>query len=102
MTLRYCNDAGKRLDNQIVRLLWTKKVNGQNRQGRRLVAKKRINAFYEMGGMQIDFSRDTAMGLLANFMQRQQNQQEREEVEQPLVYILLNEYLRAIDSPSLK
>jgi hypothetical protein len=55
-----------------------------------------------MGGMQIDFSRDTAMELLRNVLQIQQNQQGREGVEQPFIYILLNEYLRAIDSPSIK
>ncbi len=54
-TLGYYSDAGKRLDNQIVRLLWTKKVNGQHRQGCRLVAKKIINISYEMGGMQMNF-----------------------------------------------
>ncbi len=50
----------------------------------------------------MDFSRDTAIGLLTNFVQRQQNQQGREEGEQLFVYTLLNEYLRVIDSPSIK
>ncbi len=42
------------------------------------------------------------MGLLTNFMQRQQNQQGREEGKQLFVYTLLNEYLRVIDSLSIK
>jgi hypothetical protein len=43
MTFEYNAEYGQRIDNQILRLLWTKKANGVIRQGRRLVAKKRIN-----------------------------------------------------------
>ena len=101
MSLGYCAESGQRLDNQILKLLWTKKINGQIKQGRRIVAKKRINASYEMGGLKIDFSRETAMGLLANMIQKQQNNRGEEE-NQSFINVLFKEYLREIDAPRLE
>jgi hypothetical protein len=101
MTFGYNAEYGQKLDNQILRLLWTKRANGVIKQGRRLVAKKRINASYKMGGLQMDFTRDTAMGLLTNFIQKIFNLRGIEG-EKPFVYELFAEYIRGLDTPNLE
>ncbi len=41
------------LFSEILRFLWTRQVDGHTKQKRRLVAKKRISAGLEMGGLGI-------------------------------------------------
>jgi hypothetical protein len=49
----------------------------------------------------MDLSRETAMGLLTNIIQRQQDHQGDKEGGQLFIYDLLKEYLREIDSPDI-
>ena len=94
--------AGDRLDKKIIQLLWTKKVEGQVKQGRRLVAKNRLGASYEMGGMKMDFSKETANGLMLNILQKMKLQSDRPRNEQNFLYQLFEEKLREINSPNIK
>jgi hypothetical protein len=49
MSFGPCEEACKKLDGEIISLLWDRKTAGDTRKGRRLVAKNRIGASYEMG-----------------------------------------------------
>ena len=70
MALGYNDEWCKRIDNDMVRLLWTHREGDFLRQKRRLVARRRINASYEYGGLQISFSEQVAKGLLVNTLKR--------------------------------
>jgi hypothetical protein len=52
-------------------------------------------------GLQIDFSRDIAMGLPTNTIERQQNHWGGGGYGQPFIYELFTEYLREIGSPKM-
>jgi hypothetical protein len=93
--------AGDRLDKKIIQLLWTKKVEGQVKQGRRLVAKNRLGASYEMGGMKMDFSKETANELILNILQKMKLQSDGPRNEQNFLYQLFEEKLREINSPNI-
>jgi len=58
------------IDKKVLNLLWTQKSGGERRQKRRLIAKKRINASFEMGGLKMNFTKQIADGLLLNTLKR--------------------------------
>jgi hypothetical protein len=70
MSLGYSDEWGKKIDNEIIQLLWTHREGDFLRQKRRLVARRRINASYEYGGLQITFSEQIAKSLLVNTLKR--------------------------------
>jgi hypothetical protein len=58
------------LFSEILRFLWTKQVDGQTTQKRRLVAKNRIAAGLEMGGLGIPHSDEIIQGFRQNLLQK--------------------------------
>jgi hypothetical protein len=92
-----CEEYSKKLDDEIIKLMWTRKVDGQTKQGRRMVARKRVAASYDMGGLKMDFSRETAQGLLLNGLQRVRNQAAYDNDRQNFLYRLLTARLREIN-----
>jgi hypothetical protein len=58
------------LFSEILRFLWTKQVDGHPKQKRRLVAKKRISAGLEMGGLGIQHPDENIQGFQLNFLQK--------------------------------
>ena len=60
----------KKIDDHCVKLLWTHNDGGIIRQKRRLIARRRLNASHEYGGLQLTFSEQTAKGLLLNGLKR--------------------------------
>ncbi len=70
MAIGYNNKAGVEQDTEIRKLLWTKKVEGEVKNKRHLVAKERIEAGFEYGGLQIDRAEVTAESMAVNTMQR--------------------------------
>jgi hypothetical protein len=86
MVFGLCKEAGDRLDKKIIQLLWTRKVEGPVKQGRRLVAKNRLGASCEKGVMKMDFSKETANGLMLNIIQKVKLQSDRPRNEQNLLY----------------
>ena len=96
-----CEDTCKKLDAEIIKLFWTRKNNGEVKNGRRLVAKNRLRASYDMGGLQIDFSTETAKGLMLNGLQRLKRQGSLPVGERNFMYQLLEEWLREINILSL-
>jgi hypothetical protein len=63
MSFGPCEEACKKIDQEITRLFWNRKVGGEHKRGRRLVAKSRIDASYEMGGLKMDFTTEVQTGL---------------------------------------
>jgi hypothetical protein len=58
------------LFSEISRFFWTKQVDGHTKQKRRLVAKKRISAGLEMGGLGIRHPDETIQGFQLNLLQK--------------------------------
>ena len=101
MSFGPCDDACKKLDAEILKLFWTRKNNGEIKKGRRLVAKNRLRASYEMGGLKMDFSTETAKGLMLNCLQRLRQQGNLPVGGRNFMYQLLEEWLREINILSL-
>jgi hypothetical protein len=58
------------LFSEILRFLWTKQVDGNTKQKRRLVAKRRISAGLEMGGLGIQHPDEIVQGFQLNLLQK--------------------------------
>jgi hypothetical protein len=58
------------LFSEILRFLWTKQVDGNTKQKRRLVAKRRISAGIEMGGLGIQHPDEIIQGFQLNLLQK--------------------------------
>ena len=87
MVFGHCEDTEKTLDGMMVDLLWTKSAEGQVRQGRRIVARKRLDASFNMGGLNMDSTAQTVDGLMLNMLGRMRVQSTLPE-EQRLFYVL--------------
>jgi hypothetical protein len=60
----------KDLQKEVTDFLWTRQEEGAKIQKRRLIAKNRISASFEKGGLQVPHPADTADGLHLNLLQR--------------------------------
>ncbi len=58
------------LNKEILSFLWTRTVDSETVQKRRLVAKKRLSASFHKGGLQIQNPTETAEGLRINLIQK--------------------------------
>jgi hypothetical protein len=88
-----CEEACKKIDCEITKLLWNRKIGGEYKRGRRLVAKHRLDASHEMGGLKMDFTTEITNGLVLNGLQRIR-QQGRVEENKSFLSTLLRECLR--------
>jgi hypothetical protein len=70
MALPTQEDHMKDLQQEITDFLWTRQEEGVKIQKRRLIAKNRISASFEKGGLQVPHPADTADGLHLNLLQR--------------------------------
>ena len=93
--------VGSAIDGMVSRLLWTRKQGGVTIAKRRLVAKNRIAASFEMGGLQIQSSMDIAQGLLLNTFQRLRLQAMLADDDQMFYCKLMLEKLRNCNIPNL-
>jgi hypothetical protein len=73
MALPTQEDYMKDLQKEITDFLWTRQQEGAKIQKRRLIAKNRISASFEKGGLQVPHPTDTADGLHLNLLQRVYN-----------------------------
>jgi hypothetical protein len=55
---------GEEIDKMILKLLWTRKREGQVHKGRTLIAKKRLTMDFTYGGLKVFFSKEIAEGLV--------------------------------------
>jgi hypothetical protein len=63
----------KKLHQEVLDFLWTRQEDGEKIQKRRFVAKDRIPASFNRGGLQVPHPADTAEGLHLNLLQKIQN-----------------------------
>jgi len=63
----------KKLHQEVLDFLWTRQEDGEKIQKRRLVAKDRIPASFNRGGLQVPHPAETAEGLHLNLLQKIQN-----------------------------
>jgi hypothetical protein len=69
MAFGYNEESGKTVDDMTCSLLWTCRIEGAVHK-RKLVAKGRIAAAFNMGGLHMSFSKENAQGLLLNTLHR--------------------------------
>jgi hypothetical protein len=82
-------------------LLWTKKREGLVRQKRRLVAKNRVGASFQMGGLQMDSAQTSAQSLLLNSLQRLVTQSMLDPSQRTFMWELLQKDLEVHLAPDL-
>lgn len=70
MALPTTKRQGEDLYKEVQSFLWTRQVDGETKQKRRLIAKERIPASHSMGGLQIQHPMDHAKGLRLNLIQK--------------------------------
>jgi hypothetical protein len=100
MTFGFCPEVGKKLDQVIIDLLWTKKVNGQVKQGRTLVARGRIGASYVMGGLEVNFTEEIVTGLMLNILKKLIAEAQLTPSKQTFMFNLFNSVLEGIHAPN--
>jgi hypothetical protein len=74
------------LFSEILRFLWTKQVDGPTKQKRSLVAKKRISAGLEMGGLNIQHPDEINQGFQLNLLQKSTSKAEHTQPETSLPF----------------
>ena len=73
MALPVHQETMKKLHQEVLDFLWTRQEDGEKIQKRRLVAKDRIPASFNRGGLQVPHPAETAEGLHLNLLQKIQN-----------------------------
>jgi hypothetical protein len=66
MAFGHDSQWGEEIDKIIIKLLWTRKREGQVHKGRTLIAKKRLTMDFTFGGLKVFFSKEIAEGLVLN------------------------------------
>jgi hypothetical protein len=101
MALPITNNHIDELQKAVLKLLRTRQLDGQTRQKRRLVAKKRLGAGLEIGGLGIQPLENTVQGFQQNLLQRIYRG-----VNQPatgsLLPCVLNRLLLRVNRPSIE
>ena len=101
MAFGLCPRVERELDNKIINLLWTrKKKDGRVAQGRRLVAKNRVSASFEMGGLKMSFTSEIVCGLLLNILNRLCRESNSPAEKQTFMYKYFQKILEGTHAPS--
>ena len=75
MAIPFQSEDIKAIHKEILDFLWTKQRDGETVQKRRLVAKDRISASFNRGGLQVPHPAETAEGLQLNLLQKIYNRE---------------------------
>jgi hypothetical protein len=103
MALPTQEDHIKDLQQEIIDFLWTRQEEGAKIQKRRLIAKDRISASFEKGGLQVPHPADTADGLHLNLLQKIYNKiRLPDRYPNSLLPNILHEILQDAGCPSLQ
>ncbi len=70
MALPITSNHTDELQKAVLKLLWTRQLDGQTKQKRRLVARKRLGAGLEMGGLGIQPIENMVQGFQQNLLQK--------------------------------
>jgi hypothetical protein len=102
MVFGHDEENERALDGMMVDLLWTRSCQGQVRQGRRLVAKKRLDASFNMGGLNMDKTAQLVDGLLLNMLKRLHDQSQLPEDKRIFFYHTIDSLLVRLGAPNLE
>ncbi len=100
MAFGLCPRVEEDLDDKIINLLWTRKKDGRVTQGRRLVAKNRVSASFEMGGLKMSFTAEIVCGLLLNILSKLSQESSSPAEKQTFMYKYFQKILEGIHAPS--
>ncbi len=101
MALPTQEDHIKDLQQEIIDFLWTRQEEGAKIQKRRLIAKDRISASFEKGGLQLPHPADTADGLHLSLLQKIYNKIRLPDMyPNSLLPNILHEILQDVGFPS--
>ncbi len=75
---------GEEIDKMIIKLLWTRKTEGQVHKGWTLIAKKRLTMDFTYGELKVFLSKEIAELLVLNTLQRLNVQQNAPEGQKHL------------------
>jgi len=92
----------KEIDAEVGAFFWTRQKDGETKQKRKLVAKSRISAEYNMGGLKVPTLQNTAEGFRLNLLQRTLRREEKPtHFPKSLLPEMLNNLLAMSGRPSL-
>jgi hypothetical protein len=101
MAFGHCEDTERVLDGMMVNLLWTRSSDGQVKQGRKLVARKRLDASFNMGGLNMDSTGQMVDGLLLNMLGRMRDQCRLPENRRIFYFHIFESMLMRLGAPSI-
>jgi hypothetical protein len=101
MALPITSNYTDELQKAILKLLWTRQLEGQTKQKRRLVARNRLGAGLAMGGLGIQPIENTVEGFQQNLLQRIYKRV-NQTASTSLLPSLLNRLLVRVHRPSLE
>jgi hypothetical protein len=101
MALQVGKSYTDELQKEILKFLWTRQLDGQTKQKRRLVAKTGLGAGLEMGGLGLQPIEHTVQGFQQNLVQKIYKKANRPETGSLLPHILSRLLLR-INRPTIE
>jgi len=96
MALPYSGEKVNEMYSELVKFLWTSTKDNIPLSKRKLVAQKRLNANFEMGGLQIQHPQDVITGMQLNLIQKHVKNQ------YPQFSQILNALLQSISRPNIE
>ncbi len=90
------------LQKAVIKMLWTRQIDGRTKQKRRLVARSRLGAGLEMGGLGIQPIENTVQGFQQNLLQKIYRRGANELATGSLLPRILNALLVRVNSLSLE
>jgi hypothetical protein len=101
MALPVGKNYSDELQKEVLKFLWTRQHEGQLKQKRRLVAKNRLGAGLDMGGLGIQPIENTIQGFQQNLLQKIYKKANQPETDSLLPRVL-NGLLRRVNRPLLQ
>jgi hypothetical protein len=98
MPCNYIDDLQK----AVIKMLWTRQIDGQTKKKRRLVARSRLGAGLEMGGLGVQPIENTVQGFQQNLLQKIYCRGVNELATGSLLPRILNALLIRVNSLSLE
>jgi hypothetical protein len=89
------------LQKAVLKMLWTRQLDGQTKQKRRLVARNRLGTGLEMGGLGVQPIENTVQGFQQNLLQKIYRRGVNEVATGTLLPRILNGLLLRVNCPSL-
>ncbi len=102
MALPISSNHISELQKAVLKVLWTHQLDGQTKQKRRLVARNRLGAGLEMGGLGVQPLENTVQGFQQNLLQKTNRRGANEPASGSLLPRVLYGLLLRVNCPSLE